>query len=209
MTAPEPDTSGAPLTTLRGAGVDIDVRKTGRIVVALCLVALAVVAVVLLVAGIHKNAQINRLRSDGVPVTVTVSGCLGLLGGSGSNPAGYACQGTFTLDGHRYSESIPGNTLRPPGTKVRAVAVSGSPPLLSTAHAVATDRASASVFVVPIILFVILVGLVGGLLFRRRRMRTAVATDVGPLGSAAKGRATLFRCPAVAMTTTWAAPRLD
>jgi len=170
MTAPETDTSGAPLTTLRGAGVNIDVRKTGRVVAAICLVALAVAAALLLVAGVHKNSQINRLRQHGVPVTVTVSGCRGLLGGSGSNPAGYACQGTFTLDGHRYRESIPGNTLRPPGTKVRAVAVSGNPPLLSTAHAVATDRASASVFVVPIILFVILVGLVGVLLLSPRRM---------------------------------------
>jgi hypothetical protein len=173
MTAPEPDASGAALTTLRGAGVDIDVRKAGRVIVGICLVALAVLVVLLFVAGVHKNAQINRLRQHGVPVTVTVSGCLGLLGGSGSNPAGYACQGTFTLDGHRYSESIPGNALRSPGTKVRAVAVSGAPPLLSTVHAVATDRASASVFVVPSILLVTLVVLVGALVFRRRRMRSA------------------------------------
>jgi biotin operon repressor len=175
MTAPETDTSGTALTTLRGAGVDIDVRKAGRVIVGLCLLALAVLVVVLFVAGVHKNAQINRLRQHGVPVTVTVSGCLGLLGGSGSNPAGYACQGTFTLDGHRYRESIPGNALRPPGTKVRAVAVSGDPPLLSTAHAVATDRASAGVFVVPSILLVILVVLVGALVFRRRRMRSAAS----------------------------------
>ncbi len=167
------DTSGAPLTTLRGAGVSIDVRKTGRVVVAVCFVALAVLAVVLFVAGVHKNSQINTLRQHGVAVQVTVKGCLGLLGGSGSNPAGYACQGTFTLDGHHYRESIPGNVLRRPGTKVRAVAVAGDPPLLSTAHAVATERASASVFVVPAILFAVLVVLVGALVFRRRRMRTA------------------------------------
>jgi hypothetical protein len=173
MTAPEADASGAAVTTLRGAGVDIDVRKAGRVIVGICLVALAVLVVVLFVAGVQKNAQINRLRQHGVPVTVTVSGCLGLLGGSGSNSAGYACQGTFTLDGHRYSESIPGNALRPPGTKVRAVAVSGAPPLLSTAHAVATDRASAGVFVVPSILLLTLVVLVGALVFRRRRMRSA------------------------------------
>lgn len=169
----EPAASGAPLTTLRGAGVDIDVRKAGRVVVAICLVALAALVVVLFVAGVHKNAQTNRLRQHGVRVTVTVSGCLGLLGGSGSNSAGYACQGTFTLDGHRYRESIPGNALRPPGTKVRAVAVSGAPPLLSTARAVATDRPSAGVFVVPSILLLTLVVLVGALVFSRRRMHTA------------------------------------
>ncbi len=156
----------------------MDVRRAGRVVVALCLVALAVLAVVLFVAGIHKNAQINQLRQHGVDVSVTVSGCLGLLGGSGSNPAGYACRGTFTLDGHRYSESIPGNTLRPPGTKVSAVAVPGNPPLLDTHHAVATQRASSSVYIVPSILAAVLVLLLGALGLRRRRVRGTA--PVGP-----------------------------
>jgi hypothetical protein len=167
--AGQADTSSAALTTLRGAGVDVNVRRAGRVVVALCLVALAVLVVVLFVAGVHKNDQINRLRAHGVPVTVTVSGCLGLLGGSGSNPAGYACRGTFTLDGHRYSEDIPGNVLRPPGTKVQALAVPDNPPLLSTRHAVATERASASVFVVPAILLAVLVVLVLLAVVLRRR----------------------------------------
>jgi len=168
--ATEADASGAALTTLRGAGVQVDVRRAGRVVVAVCLVALAMVAVVLLVAGIHKNAQINDLRQHGVDVNVTVTGCLGLLGGSGSNPAGYACTGTFTLGGHRYSEDIPGNALRTPGTKVSAVAVAGDPPLLDTPHTVATEHASASVFIVPVILLVVLVLLVGGLMVRRRHL---------------------------------------
>jgi hypothetical protein len=171
------DTSSAALTTLRGAGVDVNVRRAGRVVVALCLVTLAVLVVVLFVAGVHKNDQINRLRAHGVPVTVTVSGCLGLLGGSGSNPAGYACRGTFTLDGHRYSEDIPGNVLRPPGTKVEAVAVPDNPPLLSTRHAVATDRASASVFIVPAILLAVLVVLAGAVLLRRRASRRTTPLD--------------------------------
>ncbi|HEY5025889.1 MAG TPA: hypothetical protein VII76_13000 [Acidimicrobiales bacterium] len=181
MTGPEdatpegPDTSGAALTTLRGAGVQVDVRRAGRVIGSICLVGLAVLIAVLYVAGIHKNDQINQLHQHGVDVTVTVSGCLGLLGGSGSNPAGYACTGTFTLDGHRYRESIPGNTLRPPGTTVDAVAVPGNPPLLDTHHAVATSHASASVFVVPTILLVVLVALlVGVLVLSRRRDRFAV-----------------------------------
>jgi hypothetical protein len=148
--------------------VDVNVRVAGRVVVALSLVALAVVAVVLTVAGFHKNDQINRLRQHGVPVTVTVTGCLGLLGGSGSNAAGYACQGTFRFGAHRYSEAIPGNALRPPGSKVSAVAVAGDPPLLATSHDVATQRASVGVFVVPAILLVILAVLVALVLLRRR-----------------------------------------
>jgi hypothetical protein len=184
--ATETDTSGAALTTLRGAGVDVNVRVAGRVVVLLCLVALAVVTVLLTVAGFHKNDQINRLRQRGVPVTVTVSGCLGLLGGSGSNAAGYACQGTFTLGGHRYHEAIPGDALRPPGSKVSAVAVAGNPPLLATSHDVATQRASAGVFVVPAILLVILVALVALVGLRRRSRRHAGGDGSSLVGDAAR-----------------------
>jgi hypothetical protein len=177
MIAPNSATPEDTRTTLRGAGVDVDVRRVGRVFVALCLVALAVLAVVLFVVGVHKNSQINRLRQHGVAVQVTVSGCLGLLGGSGSNAAGYACRGTFTLGGHRYNESIPGNSLRRPGSKVRAVAVSGDPPLLSTARAVATERASANVFIVPTILLVVLVLLLGVLVLRQRKRRQTTPHD--------------------------------
>jgi hypothetical protein len=169
---PEGDSADAALTRLRGAGVEVDVRRAARVVVGICLVGLLVLVVVLFVAGANKNAQINQLRNHGVAVNVTVTGCLGLLGGSGSNPAGYACTGTFTLDGHRYRESVPGNVLRPPGTKVAAVAVPGNPPLLDTHHAVASEHASLSVFVVPTILLIVVLLLLGTLLLRRRHVRS-------------------------------------
>ena len=196
----------------------------GPVVVALCLVALAVLVVVLFVAGVHKNAQINRLRHHGVAVTVTVSGCLGLFGGSGSNPAGYACQGTFTLDGHRYSEDIPGNVLRLRGRRSEPWPCPATPRSCRRAHAVATERASASVFVVPAILLG--AGRARALPWSRRRGSPELrSTSPSPPKTtfcshrptsqrrrAARrrdGRATLSRCPAVAMTTTWAAPRPD
>jgi hypothetical protein len=169
---PEGDTPDVALTRLRGAGVEVDVRRAGRVVLGICLVGLLVLVVVLFVAGANKNAQINQLRNHGVAVNVTVTGCLGLLGGSGSNPAGYACTGTFTLDGHRYRESVPGNVLRPPGTKVAAVAVPGDPPLLDTHHAVANEHASLGVFAVPTILLVVLLLLIGALVLRRRGARS-------------------------------------
>jgi hypothetical protein len=147
-------------------------------VVGICLVALAAAAVVLFAVGAHKNDQITRLRQNGVDLQVTVTTCLGLLGGSGSNGAGYACKGTFTLGGHRYDENIPGNILRPPGSKVRAVAVPGDPPLLSTAHDVAIQHASWTTFLVPTILLIVLVLLVGALLLRRRHRRAP--TPHGP-----------------------------
>ena len=84
---------------------------------------------------------------------------------------------TFTLDGRRYNEAIPGNALLAPGTKVRAVAVPGNPPLLSTRGAVATERASSSVFVVPAILLVVLAVLAGVVGVRRRKTRRSRPLD--------------------------------
>lgn len=158
----------APVAALRGAGVDVDVRLVGRIVAGLCLTGLAVASAVLFVVGAHVNAQIDSLRADGRPVTVTVTRCIGLLGGSGSNPAGYACAGTLTLGGHRYHEAIPGSTLYGPGSRIAGVAVPGDPPLLSTPHVLAAQHASASAFVVPTLLLVVLVAAVAAIVVRRR-----------------------------------------
>jgi hypothetical protein len=140
-------------------------------VVVLCLLALAVTVVIVFVAGLHKNSQISRLRSDGVHVPVTVTGCLGLLGGSGSNQAGYSCRGTFTVDGRSYTESIPGNVDRPPGTVLRAVTVPGDPALVITAHDLASEHTSGKVFILPTILLLLLVILIGTVFFWWRRPR--------------------------------------
>ena len=91
MTNPEP--TPPTVNSYRGGSVDVDVRRIARVGLVILLVGVTVLAVVLIVAGVHSNNQTNRLRNDGVPVTVTVTGCLGLLGGSGSNAAGDACQG--------------------------------------------------------------------------------------------------------------------
>jgi hypothetical protein len=163
------------VATLRGAAVDVDVRRVGRIVVALCLSALALGAALLFAAGAHHNAQLARLDHDGVPVTITVTGCLGLLGGSGSNAAGYTCRGTFVLEGHRYREVIPGDGFHPQGTKLRALSVPGDPALLSTPGA-APAHPSAGVYLVPSLLVaVLLVALSATVVIRRRRTRRASA----------------------------------
>lgn len=179
MTTGEIDSQDEPLTNLRGAGVDVDIRRVGQVVVGICLVGVAVLAVILLVAGFQKNAQINSLRNNGVPVQIKVTGCMGLLGGSGSNAAGYDCRGTFTLDGRTYTENLPGNTLLIPGTTLRGISVPGDPALVSTPSAVAAQHPSWTVFTVPVILLVVLVAILGMLFVRRRRTRGAPRT--GPI----------------------------
>ena len=171
----EPD---APLTNLRGARVEVDPRRARRLIVGVLLVALVVVAVVLLVAGVKKNDQESSLRHHGVPVLVTVTGCTGLLGGSGSNAAGYACKGTYTFGGHHFDQSIPGTELLHPGQVVRGVIVSSDPALLSTPAAVAGQRTSDNVYIAPfILLLVFLIVLVGAL--RSYRHGRAPATVDG------------------------------
>ena len=160
-------------------------RKAARVALGLVLVTLAVLVVVFVVVGIDKNRQIDQLRRHGVPVTFTVSGCQGLLGGSGSNGAGYACRGTYRLDGHTYDVPLPGTAFYAPGATVRAVAVPGSAGLVSPVRIVDSEHASWTVFVLPAVLFVVLV-LVGGavLLVWRRRRATPDRADTRPADAA-------------------------
>jgi hypothetical protein len=174
------DEAGDRIGQLRGAGVSVDARRVGQVAIGIVLVTLAVLAIVFTIVGIHTNQQDDRLHHDGVPVTFTVTGCLGLLGGSGSNAAGYSCRGTYTLDGKRYSGvQLPGDTFHRPGSTVTAVAVPGDPALVSPASIVATEHSSAGAFVLPVVLAAILFVLVALLLLLRRRRQTSDADQEG------------------------------
>lgn len=165
---------------LRGAGVQVNSRRVGQVAIGIVLAVLAILAVVFTVARVHTNQQDDRLHNDGVPVTFTITGCMGLLGGSGSNAAGYSCHGTYALDGHRYSEQLPGDSFHRPGSTVAAIAVPGDAALVSPAAIVATEHSSAAVFVLPAILAIVLVLLVALLLLLRRRRHAAESADSPP-----------------------------
>lgn len=155
--------------------MEVDVRRVGRAVAFLCLLGLAVAVAILFVAGLQKNAQITRLRQQGVPVEVTMTGCIGLAGGSGSNLAGYECRGSFSLDGRSYNEVIPGNMFRRPGTTVAAVTVTGDAALVTTAATLEAEHASAGVFLLPTMLLVVLLAGLAAAVLRRRRPTRSVA----------------------------------
>lgn len=189
MTGPElvehpsgaPGDGDAPVMALRGAGVDVDGRRVARILLGACLVALAVFVVVLFRSGAEHNAQVSELRHQGVVAEVTVTGCSGLMGGSGSNLAGYTCSGTLALDGHRYTVQLPGTAYHAAGTSVRVVAVPGDPSLVGTVGGVASSTTSTRVFLLPTILLVVLVATLAALWLRRRHVRAADASPTtGP-----------------------------
>ncbi len=167
--AAPPPAAGERVAPLRGAGVQIDGRRLAQVLLGIVLATLAVLVVVFAVVGAHKNHQIDELHNQGVAVAVTVTSCQGLLGGSGSNGAGYACRGSYQLDGHHYNEQLPGTALHAPGTVIRAVAVPSDPALVSPVSVVDSEHSSASVFILPAVLFVVLVAIVAVVLLRRRR----------------------------------------
>jgi hypothetical protein len=155
--------------------VQFDRRRAGQVVVGLVGATLLVLVVVLTVAGAHSNDQIDTLHDRGVPVTVTVTGCLGLLGGSGSNAAGYSCHGSYTLDSRRYIEPLPGTSFHRPGATIPAVAVPGDPALLSPDSIIDKQHSSAGVYVVPAVLACVLLLLLGLVVWRYRTGQRAEA----------------------------------
>ena len=159
--------------------MSFDARKVVPVVLGLVIATLAVLVVLFTVVGAHDNEQDDQLHNQGVPVTVTVTGCLGLLGGSGSNAAGYTCHGSYTLDGHRFNEQLPGTAFHRPGSSVPSVAVPGDPTLVSPVSIVDSQHASASVFILPAVLALVLVVLVGTIVVQRRSGRRRRASEAG------------------------------
>ncbi len=151
----------------------------GRIAGWAASAALFATAGVLAIAGATKNAQITELRQHGVHVEVTVTSCRGLLGGSGSNVAGYTCTGSYVLDGARRTATLPGSTLLTAGARVVEVAATTDPGLLSSVSLVRSERPSPRVFLVPAGCFVAGV-LLGAELWRRGRASRRAGAEAFP-----------------------------
>jgi Na+-transporting methylmalonyl-CoA/oxaloacetate decarboxylase gamma subunit len=168
-----------PVSTLRGAHAHVDPHRVAQVAVGLVLATLLVLTIAFALVGAHKNQQIDELRNHGVPVTYTVATCQGLLGGSGSNGAGYSCTGAYTIDGQRYREPLPGNSVYRPGATVPAVAVPSDPTLVSTAQIVRSEHTSWKVFILPAVFFFLFLLVVAAVtLGRRRRSQTGQAGGV-------------------------------
>jgi hypothetical protein len=156
---------------LRGAGVSVDAARVGRVALVLGLAAIVLVAAVLLVAGVRKNSQIDTLRADPVPVDLVVSHCIALMGGSGSNAAGYECTGTYTFHGQRYTEGVPGSALYESGATVHGIVAASDPGLFSTTGTVDGERSSPQRVLLPAVVLVVTLAFGAWLVVRRRRHR--------------------------------------
>ncbi len=172
-----PDEDDQPIDNYRGGTVNVDKRKATQIVVGVTLVALTVLGVILLIAAISNNNQIDNLKDNGVTVPVKVTGCLGLIGGTGQSLAGFSCSGTYTVDGTVYHQNIPGLAFHKPGTTIRGVVVPSDPKLLSTPDQLARQQASWTAYIIPGILLLVVVVVLLIVFFRRRERRAPSHPD--------------------------------
>lgn len=168
----DPDADGG--SYIRGGGGIIDTRRAIRVVVSSCVVGLAILVVVLAIEAVNKNSRINHLQQRGVPVDVTVTGCLGLASGTGITVTSYDCSGTFVLDGRSYTDVIVGtNVVHPIGETLKGVTDPRNPATLSTADSVATARSSWRAFIAPVVVLLVLIALIAGIVWWSRRKANA------------------------------------
>ncbi|MDE3031334.1 MAG: hypothetical protein KGI65_06920 [Acidobacteriota bacterium] len=165
------------VAALRGADAIGVEGHWWTVVGALGLVVIAAVLTLSVVSAANDNGRISRMKEHGVAVTATVTSCVGNLGGSGSNGAGYTCRGHYVVEHTSFDEVIGAmTTFAAPGSHV---AVTADPARLSTIEltsAVVASRTSARRYVVPgalgVGLLVVTLALVRGV--RRRGARHAV-----------------------------------
>lgn len=174
----EPRAPAAPVARLRGAEPrDVDLRRVAAVLAVAAVVALLVAAGVLFAAGASHDAQVAALRRHGVRVTVTVTGCLGQLGGSGSNAAGETCRGVYTVAGHRYQAVLPGTATRVPGQRLVGIADPDDPRVLTTPARLAGEHAGAGVYVLPAVLLALGLAGAASLAVRWRSRRRVTPGD--------------------------------
>ncbi|HZU71218.1 MAG TPA: DUF3592 domain-containing protein [Acidimicrobiales bacterium] len=149
--------------------MEVDAAHIRRAALGLVMAGLAMTTGLLFWAGVRHNDAATRLRQDGVAVEATVTGCRGLMGGSGSNLVGYTCTGSFSLAGRSYRAGLPGSAPHGVGDRVRVITTPEDPTLLVSAGDVASEHSSWSVFVVPSLLLAALMALAALALSGRSR----------------------------------------
>ena len=157
---------------LRGAAPPAlpDGRIVARAAFLAGVLALAVLVALLTAEAIAHRHRVTQLRSAGVAVEATVTGCVGNATGTGITVSFFTCTATFSTDGAdgtTHTAVVHGSSrLLAPGTALAAVVDPRDPSTLSTPGAVSGDWTA---FVPAAATFAVLVGLLlGGQLVRRR-----------------------------------------
>jgi len=91
---------------LRGATVRGRPTLSGRRALIATLAVIAASLALVLNAYASDYQRVSDMRTNGVQSTLSVSSCIGNLGGSGSNGAGYTCTGTYRFNGSSLSSTL-------------------------------------------------------------------------------------------------------
>jgi hypothetical protein len=165
------------VSSLRGPEAQPIGRNFWLVAGTLLIAVLAVIVTVSFISAANDNARIDRLKFHGVSVVVTVTNCVGNIGGSGSNGAGYTCRGAYDVKGVAYHEVIGAKTtLSTTGSTVRGVADPNRPSTVELASAVASSAASPSAYIVPSLLALLLLAVMA-ILYRRKSSNTRARTE--------------------------------
>ncbi|HVB51954.1 MAG TPA: hypothetical protein VND89_09495 [Acidimicrobiales bacterium] len=170
--AERPSLDGS-VKSLRGAEAVSVGRGFWLFLGAIGLMVFAAVLVVSFISATNDNARIERMKTHGIAVTVTAVDCVGNIGGSGSNAAGYTCRGDYTVDATTYHEVIGSmTTFSAPGTTVHAMADPSKLSSVLLASAVRTSVSSPGAYLAPGLLAVVLIVLTLAFLRIARRPKS-------------------------------------
>lgn len=158
--------------TRTGGGANISPSLLAAILIWLLVAVLAALAVYFAVAGSRESSRLSTLRHRGVPVTATVTGCVGISSGVGMGIEYWQCRADYTLAGQTFDEVINGNrALLETGQRVGTIAVPGEPSLLSTVSSVNGHDSSQTDNTIAVVLGSLAVALAVGWLKRERARR--------------------------------------
>jgi len=148
------------VVSLRGPEVASIERQVWHRFVAVALALSFAALIVNVVSTAHDNSRIERMKTHGIAVSVTVTRCIGNVGGSGSNGAGYRCHGDYSIAGITYHELIGSmTTFAASGTKVNSVADPSKPTTVILASALEKSTASSAAYVPAGLFAIVLVAL--------------------------------------------------
>jgi hypothetical protein len=174
VTARDVDVSQSEDSYVRGGGAGSNGPRMIQLFLGACFLTLAALVITLVVQAAGENARADGLHRHGVPVTATVTGCLGVASGTGITVAAFDCKATFVQAGRTHTEVLRGSTaLLQTGATISAVVAPGDPGSLSTvaAAAQAGDRSPWARYTAAGITLVVLVGFGVAVWMRYRILR--------------------------------------
>jgi hypothetical protein len=158
-----------------GGGVALQGRRVAWVLGLLCTAALIAVTAAVAVSDARSNAGTDRLRSQGVPVVVTVTGCLAISSGVGMGIEYWRCRGSYAMGSRTYEEEIGGQrALLERGSRIAAIAVPGDPSLVAVPAALRQRRSYTVAEVIGGVTAALIVGETALATARRRRRRRSV-----------------------------------